>query len=130
MKNPRGQSLVEFALVVPILLLLVLGTLEFGMALHNKIVLTNAAREGANYISFRPDEDDNAKQAVINEGALSELTINPADVTINPGAVADRHRGDTITVTVTRQYNLMIFGFMFGNIPLSGEAKMLIQYEP
>lgn len=46
-KNEKGQSLVEFALVLPILLLLVLGMLEYGWMLNAKISVTGAAREGA-----------------------------------------------------------------------------------
>ncbi len=43
----RGQSLVEFALVLPILLLILVGILEFGIAFRTFQVVTNAAREGA-----------------------------------------------------------------------------------
>ena len=43
----RGQSLVEFALVLPIFLVLVLGIVDFGMGLRAWITVTNAAREGA-----------------------------------------------------------------------------------
>lgn len=43
----RGAALVEFALVFPILLLLLMGIVEFGLLFYNKQVLTNASREGA-----------------------------------------------------------------------------------
>lgn len=46
-RGPRGQALVEFALLLPILMLLLLGILEFGRAWNVKQVLTDAAREGA-----------------------------------------------------------------------------------
>lgn len=54
-----GQSLIEFALVFHILLLLVLGAMDIGRMITTKIVMTNAAREGANYLSRRAflDED-------------------------------------------------------------------------
>ena len=45
LKNEKGQSLVEFALVVPLLLLLVIGIAEFGRAWMTKNILTGAARE-------------------------------------------------------------------------------------
>ena len=45
LENDKGQSLVEFALVVPILLILVLGIVEFGRAWMTKNILTGAARE-------------------------------------------------------------------------------------
>jgi len=45
--TPSGQSLVEFALIVPILLILVFAMLEFGLAFNDKLTLGNATREGA-----------------------------------------------------------------------------------
>jgi Flp pilus assembly protein TadG len=45
----RGQGLVEFALVVPLFFLLLLGTVEFGRAVYTIEMLNNAAREGARY---------------------------------------------------------------------------------
>lgn len=46
-RNPKGQALVEFALILPVLMLLLLGIVEFGRAWNAKQVLTDAAREGA-----------------------------------------------------------------------------------
>jgi hypothetical protein len=47
-KNPeRGAIIVEFALVLPLLLVLLFGIIEFGLLFYNKQVLTNACREGA-----------------------------------------------------------------------------------
>ena len=43
----RGSAAVEFALVVPVLLLIVFGIIDFGRALNAQIALTGAAREGA-----------------------------------------------------------------------------------
>ena len=43
----RGASAVEFAIVLPVLLLLLFGTIEFGVLFFNKAVITNASREGA-----------------------------------------------------------------------------------
>ena len=48
-RSQRGQSLVEFALVLPILLILVLGIVDFGMGLRAYVTLTNATREGARF---------------------------------------------------------------------------------
>jgi len=46
-KTERGQTLVELALVLPVIILILFGTLEFGRLFHSYIVITNAAREGA-----------------------------------------------------------------------------------
>jgi len=46
-EKQNGTAAVEFALVLPVFLMVIFSTLEFGMALYNKNVLTNASREGA-----------------------------------------------------------------------------------
>ena len=46
-KNQRGAAVVEFALVVPLLLLVLFGIIEFSVLLYDKAMLTNASREGA-----------------------------------------------------------------------------------
>ncbi len=48
-RSGRGQSLVEFALVLPILLIMIFGIIDFGMGLRSYISLTNATREGARF---------------------------------------------------------------------------------
>lgn len=47
MKNNRGQVLIETALILPLLLLLIFGMVDFGRAMYTKNTLTNAARSGA-----------------------------------------------------------------------------------
>jgi len=47
--SSRGQSLVEFALALPILLILIFGVIDFSMGLRSYVSLTNAAREGARF---------------------------------------------------------------------------------
>ncbi|HEX9180374.1 MAG TPA: TadE family protein, partial [Burkholderiales bacterium] len=46
-RGQRGQALVEFALILPLLMLVLFGIVEFGRAWNAKQVLTDAAREGA-----------------------------------------------------------------------------------
>ncbi len=43
----RGASAIEFAIILPLLLLIIFGTIEFGFLLYNKQVITNASREGS-----------------------------------------------------------------------------------
>lgn len=51
-RNQNAQALIEFVLILPILLILVVGALEFGRLWSTKTVLTNAAREGAYYMTM------------------------------------------------------------------------------
>ncbi len=52
--NERGQSLVELAVSLPVMILLLLGTVDFGMAIFSYAIIRDAAQEGALYGSFNP----------------------------------------------------------------------------
>jgi len=54
-RSRRGQSLVEFALVLPLLLVLLLMAVDFGRVYFGWVTLTNASRVGANYAAAPPD---------------------------------------------------------------------------
>ena len=54
-EKSRGQSLVELAIILPVLLLLVMSALDMGRAFFGWVVLNNAARVGANYAALHPD---------------------------------------------------------------------------
>jgi Flp pilus assembly protein TadG len=56
-----GQSLVEFSLVIPLFILLVLAIFAFGLVFQNKIAMDNAVRDGARFASTQPDKWDNTK---------------------------------------------------------------------
>lgn len=56
-KTESGQSLVELAISFPVILLLLLGTIDFGMALYSYLVIRDAAQEGALYGSFNPSNN-------------------------------------------------------------------------
>ena len=45
--SQKGASAVEFALVLPLLMLILFGIIEFGLLMYNKAMITNASREGA-----------------------------------------------------------------------------------
>jgi Flp pilus assembly protein TadG len=96
-KMKQGQALVEFALALPLVLLLVLGVLEFGRAFQTKIVLTNAAREGTHYFIYdREDASNNfdntrlAVQAeVVNSGVSFDDAMDDIDILCFIDADAD-----------------------------------------
>jgi len=54
-RRTKGQGLVEFALITPIVLLLLLVTIDFGRALYGWVVLQNSARIAANFAALNPD---------------------------------------------------------------------------
>jgi Tfp pilus assembly protein FimT len=86
-QGTRGQSLVELALVMPVLALLVIGALDLGRVFYADVQLTNSVREGAIYARMNPTaisstdraDPENIKFKVQDE---SELVINDGDVTV------------------------------------------------
>ena len=93
--HPResGQSLLEFAIVLPILLALLVGIFEFGVAWNRKQVLTNAAREGAHVLN----EGDSAVDAAVCMGFVLAVT-HPAAGNLGGGGFLLVHteRGDIV----------------------------------
>ena len=87
-KHPqKGTATVEFGLLLPVLLLIVSGIVEFGMALYDKAVLTNASREGARAgIVLRVPAVSNTEIStrVLNYAGTSLLTLGaPSPVTVD-----------------------------------------------
>ena len=93
-KNNRGQAMVEFALVLPILLLLIIGSMEFGLIIHKYLVVAEAAREGARSAAVG---NSNATVISVVKTAASPLVAEQLTITISP---TTRVRGDGVTVTV------------------------------
>src|SRR5262245_33802491 len=108
-RSERGAELIEFALTLPLLLLLVLGIIEFGFLFQEYEVVTNAAREGARIASMIPSAGyttDHAKTRVTNyltAGGLNPTRVTPApDVQQSNVALAGLNKCEsTYTVTVT-----------------------------
>lgn len=83
-REDRGQALVELALVSVLLLLLLLGVVDFGRAFNNYIIITNAAREGARYASRFPQYAQGILDATIQEAENSGITLAEEDIYITP----------------------------------------------
>jgi Flp pilus assembly protein TadG len=111
LKSQSGASAVEFALILPILLLLVFGIIEMGFVLFDKAMITNASREGARTgISYRvPPFTDEEISNVVNS-YLGNALITFAE-SANPTATVTRNGsnpGDELKVTVAYTYTSLI----------------------
>ena len=97
LKSEKGQSLVEFALVLPIFIFLVFGIIEFGRLWETVNIMTSAAREGARAAAVSaPDMTSamNAAQNVLTAGNVSNATVNA----VGPNGANE------VVVTVTLNY--------------------------
>mgnify|MGYP001005131066 CR=1 FL=1 len=76
-KNIRGQSLVETAIILPVLILIVMGVIEFGLIFNKYIIITNASREGARKAALG-GSDSEIIQVVENMTTTLKLSISPS----------------------------------------------------
>lgn len=112
-KSSRGQSIVEMALVTPLLLLLLVGVIDVGRAMAVKIAVTNASREGARYGSWYPGDYAGIADACQFELELNNLDAGTAEVTIVPGPGQSKATsGEAIEVTVTMNMNTFVGGLI------------------
>ena len=125
-RSTEGQSLVEFALVLPILIALILGMIEFGWILNGKITLTSAAREGARaaiVCESIGDAQTKAEAAVANSvGASSLSDVDTKVPTFNIGT-----ENRNAIVTVTANIKPIIGLFVGSEVNLTAKAEMRIE---
>ena len=122
-KEESGQSIVEFALVLPVLMLIVVGIVEFGWLFNGKITLTSAAREGARVAAIVKNET--TATSAINEAAdLSGLTVTVIDydyITGGPNSV------NRVKVSVEGRMNPLVGLFISGPVDMESEAFMRME---
>lgn len=135
----KAQALIEMVILFPILLILIIGAMDFGRLFFVKIVTTNAAREGVNYLSENPDDQDNCDVSgvcyletisVIQEEANSSgITVATGEVTINNCCTV----GNPVEVVIMKNANLIFGGILqalgITNAPVSltSKVQMVVQ---
>lgn len=127
-KRDGGQGLVEFALVVPLFLLLLFGMVEFGRAWMTKNILTGAAREAVRRAAVQvdfPTSDNVAKQRATEVLNSAGIGVPPAVVTVNSYDSPE----PTLEVIVNYPFPVIIGGFFGwtgpgGTIMLSTTTSM------
>jgi len=132
--SEKGAELIEFALVFPMLLLVVLGIIDWGLVFSRYEVLFNAAREGAR-VSVLPgytcdDVETRVNQYVqgmgLNSGNVTTdcndppqiIDVGPACISVRPVTVSYVHSFDYLGGIIT------LFGGSFGTKTLSATASM------
>ncbi|MEJ5364656.1 MAG: TadE/TadG family type IV pilus assembly protein [Desulfosoma sp.] len=146
LRRRDGASAVEFAIVLPLLLILVFGIIEFSIALYDKAVITNASREGAragilwdinprtlqsitNIVTARVN--DYCSGRLITFGSSNTATIQ---VSIDQTAGGDPSKidsGDLLTVTVDYNYGFLVIPNFITSItgPLQLRATTIMRLE-
>ena len=131
-RDEKGQALVEFALLVPIFLILLFAIVDFGMGFHSWITVTNSAREGARLGAVAGTE-----QQIIDRVHDTATLINE-DTNMNVVVTnAQGLPGESVVVQVDYDYDLItplasLVAFLSGDIigptlELSSTAEMRLE---
>lgn len=123
--NLKGQTLVEFALILPILMLILLGIFEFSRVLGAWMSLTHASREGARDAALG-GTDLQVEERI--DAVSAGLDLSRIQVTVTPAA--PRNRGAMVTVQVDYSMDLItpIIGNIVGNpLNISTETTMRVE---
>lgn len=114
-EDDRGAIVVEFALIVPILLILLFGIIEFGRAYNTQIALQGAAREGARALALGNSASDAA-----NESFGGGVVISVS----SPSSCPDGDSEAYATVTTTADFTFSIPFVNLGQKTLNATASM------
>ncbi|WP_235026637.1 TadE/TadG family type IV pilus assembly protein [Dietzia lutea] len=113
----------EFALILPILLLLVIGILEFGRAYHVQTTLSNAARDGVRVMALQ-DSHTAALTMVKSSAETLPLTDSMIVVTPTTGCTSDVTTPGMASVTITYPFTPVSGLLPIGNLTLTGKGTM------
>lgn len=140
MVPPRGkpaQGLVEFALVLPILLIVAIGLFDIGRAFYALVVITNASREGARYLTLHGDDNLNSppfadtKAAAVREALNSGITLNTTNISVVGGCtdadpIPGCDSGTKIRVEASITFQPIFAGIFPVTLPMTRATEMMI----
>ncbi|MBX3014643.1 MAG: pilus assembly protein [Caldilineaceae bacterium] len=125
--SERGNSLVEFALILPIFLALLLGMVDIGQGFNTYIGMLNANREGVIWLARNPADLTGMNTRIASELERVGVPVESVFVSRIP-AKSTYQSGDIVTVTLEHPYPLL-FGAITGvpSLTLRTEHTMRVQ---
>src|SRR5262249_14228362 len=114
-------ALVEMALVIPVLTILFLGTIQFGLILREHQIVQNAAREGARYSSQQATPTA-VKNFVVLYLQQEQITASVNDVTVDQQYSLDGINQCGSHITVTHRSSPMVGSNLWGDLTITAEA--------
>lgn len=139
LRDTSGVSALEFAILAPIFLTMVFGMLQFGIAMNQKMVLTNAAAKGAMTLALsRGTPTPYATTTTAITSAAPSLTAGQISITVKVNGVACASDAACTTILVSGQpalvratypCDLTVMGVNYapGGCTLSAETAQLVQ---
>ena len=139
-----GQALVEFAIILPILVFLVIGVLSLGQAFQTYSRVSNGAREGAYFLANRPDDRGDCaatlEESDLNDNECYPLTkaairkeLDPAGWDTIDAVVTIRDcctNGLGVEVTVVQRVSLAGISWFTGPTTIGNTVRMMVLIDP
>jgi Flp pilus assembly protein TadG len=126
MKNERGQTMTEFAFVLPILVVLMLGIVQFGVAFNNYVTLTDAVRAGARKAAVSRNssdpEGDCKAQVIASAGAL-----DTTDLATNLSCTSSWAPGAEVRVYADYGYDIKLLDWSVYSGRLKSEMRERVE---
>ena len=116
----------EFALILPILALLLFGVIQFGIVFNNYMTVTDAARAGARVGAVSKDKPDPAGTAATAAYDSAE-NLNADDLDVAVVASPAWTHGSEVAVTVSYPYQVSLLGFVVASGDLASTTKERIE---
>jgi Flp pilus assembly protein TadG len=107
LRDQKGQSLTEFALVLPILALLLFAVIQFGIVFNNYITLTDATRAGARKAAVSRRAADPSGTCV---AAIRSSAANLTQSQLTPACTSSWQPGEDVVVTASYPYSISLLG--------------------
>lgn len=133
-KRQKGAAVVEFAVILPLLLLILFGIVEFGFLLYNQAMLTNASREGARagIVAQTPRRSTAYITGIVNNYTANFLvnfksgtdpvvatTVKVNDVEADPSSVGMVSAEDYLTVELSYDYHFLLIDNLVSGIGIN-----------
>jgi Flp pilus assembly protein TadG len=129
-RHQEGAGVVEFAIIAPLFAMLLFGLVEFGLAMYEKGVVTNASREGARFgvVYSTPRKTQAEIVTKVQEYLTKSGFTTPATINVTGAQGAS---GNPLSVTVTYPYNFQVLpnfvAGLTGSMNLSANTVMLME---
>lgn len=126
-KSEKGQAMVEFALVLPVLLLIIAGIIDFGWVFHQQVIANNASREAARYASVYYSQSTNWDSEAENK-ALSVIPSYIKNTYTVTSSVIPKNSNTDVEATVSWQTTtFMPFYSKLFNFKIESVTNMKIE---
>jgi Flp pilus assembly protein TadG len=109
-RNEQGQTMTEFALVLPVLALILFAVIQFGIVFNNYVTLTDATRAGARRAAVSR-QDPNRDSAVMDAVRNSASDLDSSKLAV-PAPSSSWDPGSDVTVTASYPYSISLLGLV------------------